>query len=43
MTDVRTKAIIWAAALGAICFALLFPPISLFWRLIAFAATGRFF
>lgn len=43
MTDARTQAVIWAAALGAIGFALLFPPLSPLWRLIAFFATGRFF
>ncbi len=43
MTDTRTQAVIWAAALGAIGFALLFPPFSLLRRLLAFFATGRFF
>lgn len=43
MTDTRTQVVVWAVALGAIGFALLFPPFSLLGRLIAFFATGRFF
>lgn len=43
MIDARTSAIPWIAGLSAAAFVLLCPPCSLLWRLIAWAATGRFF
>lgn len=42
MTDIRTQAVVWTAALSTIGFVLLCPPFSLLWRVLGWLATGHF-